>query len=206
VTIACAPLPEGAWACDVREVSIASVAAKREVLRDVIAVDLAGETQRSRGDAWIEVVTRSGTVRLTRGFAEAKGEQLQVARELDRRLTARGERFASRYGTRWTTAFVPALGAAVGALLLALIGLRVVVRIDPRHRLLVIARSHLPLPASRVSFELAHVERLDVGADARGWGTVCLLLRTGERVTLFRALKPELQVDRVRGWLDAARS
>lgn len=205
VTITCEPLPEGAWGCEVREEAIASIAARREVLRDVTEVHLAGETRRSRGDAWIEVVTRSGVVRLTRGFAGAKDQQLQVARELDRRLTRRGERFAGRYGARWTAVFVPALGISVGALIVGLIALRVVLRVDPRHRLLVVDRRHLPLPASRMSVELAHVERLEVGGDARGRATVDLRLRTGERVPLFRALEPEIELERARQWLEAAR-
>lgn len=206
VTVACDPLPEGAWACVVREETIVSAHMKRVVLRDVVRVEVAGETQRSRGDAWIEVVTSSGVVRLTRGFAEAKGQQLALARALEGALTAGRQRFVGGYGSRWLYALVPALAIAVGALLLMITGLRVVARIDPRHRVLVIARSHVPLPASRVSVELDHVGRFDVGSSARGHSTVDLVLRTGERATLFRAMDPVREVDRLRQWLEASRS
>lgn len=112
--------------CDVSADAIALSTTKHVELRDVVAIHVAGDYERTRGDAWIEAVTQKhGVVSLTPGFNGSKGAQMVLAEQLEA-ARARGvdTTVSATIGSRTGVLFVPVM-CVVGALFLGWIAYRV---------------------------------------------------------------------------------
>jgi hypothetical protein len=193
--------------CEIREESFVSSRLDRRHVSDVVDVRIGGVASGTRGDAWIEVVTSSGVVRLTPGLDVAKRGQAAAARAMAQHVRAGDPVFTVGFA-------VPAeesLGTAIG-LIVALAGaffmtLRVLVAVDAAHRLLIVETRRFPLPARRVATPLDEVQGFRWFEDIGGRPKVQVVLRSGEAFPLFTAhgMRVEETVARLTALLAAAR-
>lgn len=203
-TIGCQPIGHGGWRCQVDESPLVGGEWREVVISVASSARLAGETVRSRGDAWIEVLQPAAPpVQLTSGFAGDKGGQRRVVGELARHFAggASSAPVRASFGTRWTFLFVPALGLLAALVLGVFLGVRVRFRHDPEHGLLIAESWQFPLRASRVSFDAREVLLVVPGLDRRGRAYVDVVRGDDRRVALFRSLDTHGDVARIREWL-----
>lgn len=106
--------------CDVSARSIVLASTRHVEVDGVFGIRPAGAWDRTRGDMWVEAVTKDGApVELTPPFNGSKGAQMELARRLEVAV-GRGatERVTATFGSTTGVLFVPIL-CAVGAAIIA---------------------------------------------------------------------------------------
>jgi hypothetical protein len=179
------------------------------VAAPALQANFVGEVHRSRGDTWIEIEGRNGTMPLTDGFNGDKPKQQQIAAELTAFFRQPvGSTYRGTFGSRWRALFIPALTVsfAIGIWMAAGQSLTFVRRGHPPA--LAVEDRRWPLPARRYSFELSQIAAVEIGPhpQSRFPGlrkALHLVLRTarGERVVL--GMVRGRGAERVRARVDA---
>lgn len=207
VSIACAPATGRAFRCETREEAILGADVEQREIPEIVSVHLAGVTEGTRGDAWIEVVTFSGTVPLTRGLNVAKGAQREAAAQIEAHVIAGDGPFTVSFGSRYTYLFMPIGGWLAALFGLVVLGMRASITVDRAHRLLVVVTRRFPFRAKRSGVALDELEGFRWTMDKGGRPRVEAVLRSGEGVALFLAhgLLVEGIVARLAAMLRAAR-
>lgn len=200
VDVDCTSDRPGALRCDVHEETIVQASRHRVALTGVKEVRLAGATDRTRGDTWIEADCDQGWISLTDGFNLDKFSQGELAERLGVAAAVGRGRIQASFGSRWGALFVPIMCAVGSLLILAMLGTRVKLTLDHAHRLLTVERRRR-LRRSRVSIELAQIDDIVIGAEGRREAIVAKTRRGP--IPLFATVDGPRFQPKVRSWFVA---